>query len=177
MNAIVVYESMYGNTRRIAEAIAEGLGGATVIGVHEEPGEFDAVDLLVVGGPTHLHGLATSLSRRMAAEAATEDGAEVDPGATEGPGLRKWMHALPHREGALAAAFDTRLDRSTALTGTAAQAIGRRLRRQGHTVVGTASFLVEDSIGPLEDGELERARRWGGELARAIRVPAGAASA
>ena len=168
MNAIVVYESMYGNTRRIAEAIAEGLGGATVIGVHEEPDEFDAVDLLVVGGPTHLHGLATSLSRRMAAEAATEDGAEVDPGATEGPGLRKWMHALPHREGALAAAFDTRLDRSTALTGTAAQAIGRRLRRRGHTVVGTASFLVEDAVGPLEGGESDRARRWGAELARAV---------
>ena len=176
MNAIVVYESMYGNTRRIADAIAEGLGGAMVAGVHEEPAELDSVDLLIVGGPTHLHGLATSLSRRMAAEAAGEDGAEVDPGATEGPGLRKWMHALPHREGALAAAFDTRLDRSTALTGTAAQAIGRRLRRRGHTVVGTASFLVEDAIGPLEDGEIDRARRWGGELAHAVRLPVGAAS-
>lgn len=172
MNAIVVYESMYGNTRRIAESIAEGLGGATVVSVHEEPSEFERVDLLVVGGPTHMHGLATSLSRRMAAEAAQEDGSETEPGATEGPGLRAWMHGLPHREGALAAAFDTRLDRSTALTGTAAQAIGRRLRRRGYRVLSTGSFLVEDAVGPLENGELDRARRWGAELAHAVQVSA-----
>ncbi len=176
MNAIVVYESMYGNTRRVAEAIAEGLGEATVASVHEEPTEVEHADLLVVGGPTHMHCLATSLSRRMAAEAAKEEGGEVEPGATEGPGLRAWMHGLPHREGARAAAFDTRLDRSTALTGTAAQAIGRRLRRRGYRVLSTDSFLVEDALGPLEAGELDRARRWGTELARAVSAPAPAAA-
>jgi Flavodoxin domain len=176
MNAIVVYESMYGNTRRVAQAIGEGLGGATVVSVHEEPADLQAVDLIVVGGPTHMHGLATSLSRRMAAEAGQEDGTEVEPGATEGPGLRAWMHGLPHCQGTFAAAFDTRLDRSTALTGTAAQAIGRRLRRRGYRVLSTGSFLVEDSVGPLEDGELDRARRWGAELAHSVAVPAPSAA-
>lgn len=108
MNAVVVYESMYGNTRAIGEAVADGLGGAAVVAVHEAAGRTDAAELLVVGGPTHMHGLATSLSRRMAAEAAKEDGhAALEPGAAEAPRLRRWLHGLPKRDGA----FDTRSDR------------------------------------------------------------------
>ena len=172
MNAIVVYESMYGNTRQIAEAVAEGLGGATVLPVHDAAAELDQFDLLVVGGPTHMHGLATSLSRKMAVEAAEEDGApaRVEPGATEGPGLRVWMHGLPKSHKALAACFDTRLDRSTVLTGTAAQAIARRLRRRGYQIVGSESFLVEDAAGPLEHGERERAVEWGRRLVKSSRL-------
>jgi nucleoside-diphosphate-sugar epimerase len=52
------------------------------------------------------------------------------------------------------------------LTGMAARGVARRLRRRGYDVVATESFLVEDAEGPLEDGELERARAWGEELAR-----------
>ncbi len=166
MNALVVYESMYGNTRQIAEAVAEGLGGAKVLPVSQAAESVEDADLLVVGGPTHMHGLATSSSRRMAAEAAKEDGhAALEPGATDEPGLRRWLHDLPRREGATAATFDTRLDRSPTLTGTAARGIGRRLRRRGYDVVGSESFLVEDAEGPLEEGEVERARAWGEQLA------------
>jgi hypothetical protein len=165
VNAVVVYESMYGNTRSIAEAIAEGLGGANVVPVHEAAGPAGVAELLVVGGPTHMHGLATSLSRRMAAEAAEEDGGvSLEPGATAEPGLRRWLHELSHREGADAAAFDTRLDKSPTMTGTAARGIARRLGRHGYNVVDSESFLVRDSEGPLEDGELERARAWGEKL-------------
>ena len=60
MNAIVVYESIYGNTRAIAEAIAEGLGGAPAVSPAELPADAAQADLLVVGGPTHIHGMATS---------------------------------------------------------------------------------------------------------------------
>lgn len=173
MNAVVVYESMYGNTRAVAEAIADGLGGAAVVPV-QDASAADAADLLVVGGPTHMHGLATTGSRRMAVEAATEDGhAGVEPGAADGPGLRRWLHDMPQRDGARAAAFDTRLDRSPALTGAAARGIARRLRRRGYDVASRESFLVEDAEGPLEDGELDRARAWGETLARELAVAGG----
>jgi hypothetical protein len=166
MNALVVYESIYGNTRAVAEAVAAGLGGASVLAVQDAAGRTESADLLVVGGPTHMHGMATSLSRRMAVEAAKEDGhAAVEPGAAEGPGLRRWLHDLPRRDGGRAAAFDTRLDRSPSVTGAAARGIARRLRHHGYDVLASESFLVEDAEGPLADGELERARAWGAELA------------
>jgi hypothetical protein len=165
VNALVVYESMYGNTRAIAEAVAEGLGGAEVRSVHAAAGIPDEVDFLAVGGPTHMHGLPTSRSRQMAADAAKEDGAPVEPGATDDPGLRQWLRDLAKRDGVPAASFDTRLDRAPALTGAASRGIARRLRGRGYEVIASESFLVEDGEGPLEEGELDRARAWGAELA------------
>ncbi len=168
--ALVVYESMYGNTREIAEAVAEGLAAGwavTVRSVHEPDIDLDGVQLLVVGGPTHMHGLSSSMSRKAAAEAAKEDEHALEPSATEGPGLRRWLRALPKADGGAAAAFDTRADRSAGITGSAARGIARRLRHRGYEVEHTQSFLVEDSEGPLEPGELERARTWGAALTHA----------
>jgi flavodoxin len=166
VNALIVYESMYGNTRAIAEAIAEGLGGGEVLPVHQAGAPAERLELLVVGGPTHVHSLATIRSRQMAADAVREDGAaHVEPGATEEPGLRAWLRDLPDGGGVRAATFDTRLDRSPWFTGVASRGIAKRLRRRGYEVVGSESFLVEDSEGPLEEGELDRARTWGRELA------------
>ena len=173
MNAIVVYESVYGNTRAVAEAVAEGLGAAVVLAVKEAIGRAGEAELLVVGGPTHMHGLATARSRQMAAAAAHEDGgAAIEPGATDEPGLRRWLHELAHSDGAHAAAFDTRLDKSPWLTGVAARGIARRLRHRGYEVLSEESFPVEDSEGPLEEGELDRARAWGGRLAQLLPVSA-----
>jgi hypothetical protein len=170
MRAVVVYESIYGNTRAVAQAIAEGLGDhAEVAVLPVSAAGADALagaDLLVVGGPTHMHGLSTSFSRRSAAQAAAEDGdhTALDPHATEGPGLRAWLSALPRSERS-AAAFDTRLDRAAMLTGTAARGIARRLRHHGHAIVAEPeSFFVTESEGPLEDDELTRARAWGAAL-------------
>jgi flavorubredoxin len=73
MNAVVVYESVYGNTRAVAEAIAEGLGGAEVVPVSKAD-PIPTADLLVVGGPTHMNGLASSRGRHVAVDAAKEDG-------------------------------------------------------------------------------------------------------
>jgi len=169
MNAIVVYESIYGNTRAVAEAVAEGLGAAAVLPVREAVGRTAEAEILVVGGPTHMHGLATARSRQMAAAAAHEDGAStIEPGATEEPGLRGWLRELPQKDGAYAAAFDTRLDKSPWLTGVAARGIARRLRHHGFEVLSTESFLVEDSERPLEEGELDRARAWGTQLAQSL---------
>jgi len=173
MGAIVVYESVFGNTRAIAEAVAEGLGSVPVLPVHEAAQQPGTVDLLVVGGPTHMHGLSTTRSRRLAAEGGHEDGTgRVEPGATKEPGLRSWLRDLPSGAAHKAAAFDTRLDKSPWLTGVAARGIARRLRHHGLDVVATESFLVEDSEGPLEAGELDRARTWGSELARSVAAAA-----
>ena len=68
----------------------------------------------------------------------------------------------------MAAAFDTRIDKPPALTGVAARGIAKRLGRRGWKLVAEPeSFFVEDSEGPLADGELERAREWGKALAHA----------
>ena len=171
MDVLVVYESMYGNTHAIADAIADGARGrganVTVQPVSEASPVAQDADLLVVGGPTHMHGLTSQLSRRMAADAAKEDQHPLDPSATEGPGLRAWLHSLGSRKGGRAAAFDTRGDAASALTGSAARGIARRLRHHGYEIADRQSFLVDDSEGPLADGELERAKAWGAEIAGA----------
>ena len=110
MDAIVVYESVYGNTHAVAEAVAEGLGGASVLSVRDAARGIDPVDLIVVGGPTHMHGLTTAHSRQNRHLAAEEDGATgTEPNAAEKPGLREWLRELPDGKGAHAAAFDTKL--------------------------------------------------------------------
>jgi hypothetical protein len=169
MNAIVVYESVYGNTRAIAEAIADGLGATVVLPVHEARGHEGTADLLVAGGPTHVHGLASKRSRHVAVATAQEDGrSHLEPPATEEPGLRTWLRDLSPAAAHHAATFDTRLHKSPWLSGMAARGIARRLRRLGIDVIATESFLVKDTEGPLEAGELERARAWGAELAHSL---------
>jgi hypothetical protein len=176
MQAFVVYESIYGNTRAIAEAIATGLGASdglevTVQSVFETAdADVEQADLLVVGGPTHMHGLTSSHSRRMAIEAGEEDGAAIEPGAHDERGLRQW---LAERSGAgrRAVAFDTRLERSSLLTGAASKGISRRLHGGGYELVAEPeSFFVDDAEGPLAAGELERAQAWGAKLAELARA-------
>ena len=114
MRALVVYESMYGNTRAVAGNIADGLRAdyeVTVVPVAEATAELVAgADLLVAGAPTHMHGLSSTSSRQMAAEAAAKDGSELrlDPDAG-GPGMHGWLKDLGHGDG-LATAFDTRIN-------------------------------------------------------------------
>jgi len=169
MDALVVYESIFGNTREVAEAIVDGVGATAVLPVHEAHGRQGTPDLLIIGGPTHLHGLATRRSRLVAAATAQEDGrSHLEAEATTDPGLRTWLHDLSPRAAHHAAAFDTRLNQSPWLSGAAARGITRRLRRLGIDVIATESFLVEDTEGPLQAGELDRARAWGAKLARSL---------
>jgi len=169
MKVIVAYESMYGNTREIAEAIAEGLGKAEVLAVNDgDPSIADGADVVVAGGPTHMHGLATAMSRKGTGQAAEEEGTELEPGAVDGPGLRKWL-AERSGDGGKAAAFDTRIDKSPMITGAASRGIAKRLRKAGYELIADPeSFFVEDSEGPLADGELDRAKAWGAELAKKL---------
>ena len=120
------------------------------------PAETGAVDLLLVGGPTHAHGISRASTRKVGAT----DEKNTYAGPTTEPGLREWLAALPLGRGRGAAAFDTRFDKPVLLTGSAAKGIARRLEHLGfRVIVEPESFLVTTE-NRLKDGEIERATAW-----------------
>lgn len=179
MRVAVVYESLFGNTREIAEAIAEGVRDAA-LGVDVRLATLtDApapgADLLVVGGPTHFLGMASERSHRMRGQFAGAAVRRRRPDEAAGPpGMREWLGALARGPaGARAAAFDTRLD--TLAAGGAARRIAAALRDRGYTLIARPEgFVVQEYDGPLRAGERDRARAWGAGLARALASQGGA---
>ncbi|MEU7143958.1 flavodoxin domain-containing protein [Nocardia sp. NPDC046473] len=164
MRSRVVYESMFGNTAAIAEAIATGLrthGTVEILNVCEAAStSAPTVDLLVVGGPTHALGLSRQRTRLDAA------------GRTEAPvvvdiGIREWLDAaLPVAAGSRAAAFGTKTGKPSWMPGSAARGAAKRLRRLGYQLTDDPmNFLVDGMTGPLSEGELARAQAWGELLA------------
>jgi len=179
MKAVVVYESMYGNTQRVADAIGRGLAGAgevVVVPVSEAgPAVVGDADLVVVGGPTHAHGMSRPSTRQAAVDQAKPDNS-IDPSAlgprgTAGPGVREWLGSMPPIA-ASAAAFDTRAGVAPPLlTGRASKGIAKQLHQHGFAqVVEPESFLV-DKENHLQPGEEERAQEWGARLAAAVAPP------
>lgn len=167
MRAAVVYESMYGNTRTIAEAIAAGLG-ADVIAVpvrEATPALLADVDLLVVGGPTHVHGMSRATTRRAAIEATKkpENSLVLEPGVDES-GLREWFASLPTLT-CRAAAFDTRINVPAVVSGRAPKRIARLLRHHGAGLATKPESFLVDKQSKLLDGEQARARAWGEQVA------------
>jgi hypothetical protein len=163
MKALVVYESMFGNTERVARAVAAGLGEVVETRLAEVLSAGSALDddvaLVVVGGPTHAFSMSRPTTR---ADAITR-------GATEGEqamGIREWLEGL--RSGGAAtriATFDTRVSSVRHLPGSAAKAAAKLAHRHGFDRLAPAeSFYVEDTEGPLVPGELERATAWGRQL-------------
>ena len=174
----VVYESIFGNTRRAAEAISDGVREAypdahvECVAVGRASAELImSTDLLIVGGPTHLRHMTTDFSRKRQisrekkAEAKGEPPHELEPDAG-GPGLREWFHQLPRaKEWGHAAAFDTRL--GSALAGGAGYGIARKLHGHGYELVkNPEGFILDDAYGPLRAGEIERAKEWGAQVVR-----------
>jgi len=172
MRALVVFESMFGNTRDVAQGVADGLGTGAEVDLMEvgtAPEQLDpGVGLLVVGGPTQAFGMS-----RPGTRADAEKGT-VEPVVSAGIGVREWLERLRTAPtGIAAAAFDTRIG-SPRVPGSAARGAHRRLRSLGFLMVAPAeSFFVKGKTGPLEPGEIERARSWGEELGRlmAAQVP------
>ena len=186
MRVAVVYESLYGNTHEIAAGIAAGVTEAQpdaqvdLLRVGDaDPARAAEADLLIVGGPTHMRGMTTGLSRKLgvSAEDKKEPGErhDLEPDA-EGPGVRDWLHDLPKAaERRPAAAFDTRI--GAKLAGGAAHGIARRLEHHGYEVIAEPEgFYIQDNgEGPLKEGETDRARDWAAGLLRqvAAAVPGG----
>jgi len=169
MRAVVVFESILGNTEVIARAIGDGLGSAgevEVVEVGAAPTTIPAgVDLIVVGGPTHAHGMTNPDSRRSAARKAQR------PVVSTRIGIREWLASVGAAPaGVTAAAFDTRIKGPGVLWGSAAKAAAGCLKEQGFRMAASPeSFLLNGPTGPvhdvLVDGEADRARNWGATLA------------
>jgi flavodoxin len=157
MDTIVVFDSVHGNTERVARVIGEALaplGDVQVLRTTDVP-LHAAADAWVVGGPTHNHGLSKPLSA-----------------------LLKTMDGSGRLQGVPVATFDTRYHYPRLMSGSAAHSAAGKLRRTGcHLITGPMSFFVEEGPPPpnggkplpetehLADGELDRARAWGTELA------------
>ncbi len=172
MRSVVVYESEYGNTHLIASAIGDGLqaaGDVVVVPVAGADAALEArADLLVVGGPTHAHGMSRVVTRKGAIEAAAKAGSMlVLDDAAAGPGLRDWFAATKWVI-TNAAAFDTRVEMPAALTGRASKGIARNLRRHGATLIAEPESFFVTKADTLVPGEEDRARAWAARLLRAL---------
>jgi flavodoxin len=168
LNAIVIYESVWGNTAAVARAIAEGLGPDVGVYATDEvpPERLAAAELIVAGAPVFGFSLPTDAMR---ATVAHDDADAPTPPDLSHPSLRSWLDHLPAGHGR-SAAFETRIWWSPrGATGT----IENRLTKAGYPPIGKAQkFVVRNKYGPLREGEIERAREWGRELAATIRSEA-----
>ncbi|HNV10069.1 MAG TPA: hypothetical protein PKN27_01875 [Propionibacteriaceae bacterium] len=161
MKAVVVYESLWGNTAKVAHAIAAGLGPEVrALPTDEATGDAIAgADLIVAGGPVFAFHLSSERTR---------ESIRRNPGTTRAPdlshqSLRSWMEALPAGQGRCAG-FDTEV---RGPFGKGAPTIVDALEAKGYArLAEPLGFIVTDKEGPLKEGELERARAWGAELLR-----------
>ena len=163
MRALVVYESMFGNTADVARSVADGLAATfdvTVADVPDLPPVQDT-DLLVVGAPTHAFGLSRPGTR---ADAAQHGQVRAGAGQT---GIREYLARTTALNATPVAAFDTKVNKAF-VPGSAARKALRLLRGLGgRPVLPAESFRVTDMTGPLVAGELDRAHRWGRAVAAA----------
>jgi hypothetical protein len=158
MSALIVVESYFGNTRRIAEAISEVLRTEgfppEVVDVQDAPARLpEPLDLLVVGAPTHDMGMSTPESRMAA---CARDGRQ-EPAV----GIREWIDQLETPTNSpWVAVFDTRFGYPW-LSGSAAAQASVKLSSKGFRVFpARATFRVQDITGPLKPGAEEDAQRW-----------------
>ena len=168
MKTLVVYESLWGNTAAIAQAVAEGIGpGARAMSTAEATNELvEEADFLVAGAPVFAFHLSSDRARQDIA-------AHPDPGAPppdlSHPSLRDWLDALTPGN-VPCAAFDTEV---RGPFGKGAPAIAEALQEKGYQLVDEPQgFIVSGKHGPLRDGECERAMQWGQHLRQRVEQPA-----
>jgi len=164
MRALVVYETIWGNTGEIAKSIADGIrtqSGVDDVQLVEAATAAEEipthVDLVVVGGPTH----AFSMSKASTRDSARQQGATTIPER----GIREWIGGLSSPASpVMVATFDTRTV-APRLPGSAAKKAMKKLVALGfRPAVEPESFGVHGYSGPIANGELERAREWGAAL-------------
>ena len=142
MKALIVYDSVYGNTEKIARAMAEAMTppdeGKVLRAGEADPSELASIDLLIVGSPTH--------------------------GGRPTPAVQDLLNKVtqPSLQGINVAAFDTRIQtKLVGVFGYAAGRIANNLKKKGGNLIASPEgFFVTGSKGPLKEGELERATGW-----------------
>ena len=149
MKTLIVYDSVHGNTEKIARAIGDAITGEVEVlhaGEASSP-ELDTFDLIIVGSPTHA-GRPT-------------------------PAIQDFLKKIPAPalNGINVAAFDTRLPANwVRIFGFAAGRIGESLKRKGGSLaVPPEPFFVKGTEGPLKEGELDRASEWAEEIIKSIK--------
>ena len=149
MKVLVVYESKFGNTERVAQAIASGLKGNGLAEVvlkrakEASQNDFKDSEAWVIGSPTHITG--ASPQARKAMRIAVRSGAE----------------------GKVATGFDTRFPK---IDMGAIEELRRMLRTGGvNVILEPKAFIVQGYKGPLAQGEEEKARRFGEQIASVLR--------
>ena len=146
MKVLIVYDSVYGNTEKIAKAVGgAATGEVKVLRVDEaNPSEFKNIDLLIVGSPTH--------------------------GGKPTQTIQDLLNKAPEAslQGINVAAFDTRMStRLVRVFGYAAGRIADHLKRKGGTLIASPEgFFVKGGKGPLKEGEEERAAGWAKAISR-----------
>jgi flavorubredoxin len=146
MKALLIYDSIFGNTENVAKALSSGMRekGIEVDCVRAnavEIGTLSNYDMIVIGGPTHKVGLSETMKT-----------------------LTKQLKKADVKN-KLAFAFDTRYNKRFA--GSAANRIEQRMKQYGMKVVMShQSAIVVGREGPLEDGTGEKFKQIGAELAR-----------
>jgi flavodoxin I len=139
-HVLVVYDSTYGHTEKVAQAIGEAIGGRVLWVSDVKPEDVQGLDLLIAGSPTH--------------------------GGRPTPEIDAFTKSLPATEGPRAAAFDTRTAGWSWIFGYAAPRIARRLESRGAKLVAPPEgFIVLGTRGPLKEGELARAAEWAKRIA------------
>lgn len=165
MKAVVVYESLFGNTATVARAIAAGLGpDVPALTTAEATGEAIAdADLIVAGGPVFAFHLSSDRTRDSIREKPNPDMPAPD---FSHPPIRDWLDALPPGTGR-SAAFDTHMKGF----GKGAPTIAKELEAKGYVrLAEPMGFLLHGKPSALKDGELDRARAWGAELAERLQT-------
>jgi Flavodoxin len=173
MRAVIVFESMFGNTHQIAEAIGVGLAElneVSVISVNVvDPATVAAADLVLVGGPTHVHGMSRPSTRAEAEKWALDPlkKLRLESGAP-GRGIREWLDDHATEVPGLFATFATRVEMPIILSGNAAAQMDRALHRRGsRRLAAPENFLVTKDT-ELSDGEIDRATDWGRSVGAAL---------
>lgn len=153
MNALVVYSSEFGNTKKIAQAIAQAVDARTVLAKKAAPRDLSGVDFLYVGSPTQ--------------------------GGRPTTDVQDFINSLPRQVGnhLCVGVFDTRFaekEQKFALRllmktiGYAAPKIASALQKKDYRVIREPEgFIVKDKDGPLSDGEIERAKSWALSITKA----------
>jgi len=157
MEALVIYDSFFGNTERIARSIGNGLGPSEDVGIVRvgdvRPEQLAGLKLLIVGSPTRAF--------------------------SPSPAIKKFLKSIPKNvlKGVKVAAFDTRITNEEIdsavfilrifvnIFGYAAKPISDRLvKKGGQLIAPPEGFFVQGMEGPLKEGELERASDWAKQI-------------
>lgn len=179
MRAVVIYESMFGSTKSVAEAVSHGLAGymetAVIRAADATPEDLGNACLVIIGAPTHLRALPWPATRSGAPEYVRRSKGRLilEPEADTAPGVREWLSGLDALELSMpVACFDTRAKGPGFLTGRASKSIARALKRR-HASLLSAPESFRTARNQLVTGEYERAVAWGRSLgARCPRMAA-----